>query len=68
MAAKTPPAIVAQLNKALNEVLAMPDIKQRLVDDGGGPTPSTPQAYAANIKENEGKRAALIKKLDLKVP
>jgi tripartite-type tricarboxylate transporter receptor subunit TctC len=66
--AKTPQDIVARLNKALNEVLAMPDVKERLVADGGGPAPSTPQAYAANIKENEGKWAALIKKLGLKVP
>ena len=66
--AKTPQAIVTRLNKALNEVLAMPDIKQRLIDDGGSAMPSTPAAYAANIKENEGKWAALIKKLGLKVP
>ena len=66
--AKTPPEIVAQLNKALNAVLAMPDVKERLVADGGGVMPSTPQAYAANIKENEGKWAALIKQLGLKVP
>ncbi|HWE79398.1 MAG TPA: tripartite tricarboxylate transporter substrate-binding protein, partial [Pseudolabrys sp.] len=44
--AKTPQDIVARLNKALNEVLAMPDVKERLVADGGGPAPSTPQAYA----------------------
>jgi tripartite-type tricarboxylate transporter receptor subunit TctC len=66
--AKTPQAIVAKLNKALNAVLAMPDVKQRLVDDGGSAMPSTPAAYAANIKENEGKWAALIKKLGLVVP
>ena len=66
--AKTPQAIVTRLNKALNEVLAMPDIKQRLIDDGGSAMPSTPAAYAANIKENEGKWAALIKKLGLVVP
>ena len=66
--AKTPQAIVTRLNKALNEVLAMPDIKQRLIDDGGAAMPSTPAAYAANIKENEGKWAALIKKLGLVVP
>ena len=66
--AKTPAEIVTRLNTALNEVLAMPDVKERLVADGGAAMPSTPQAYAANIKENEGKWAALIKKLGLKVP
>ncbi|MGN6570773.1 MAG: Bug family tripartite tricarboxylate transporter substrate binding protein [Pseudolabrys sp.] len=65
--AKTPKAIVARLNAELNKVLAMPDIKQRLIDDGGSAMPSTPAAYAANIKDNESKWAALIKKLGLKV-
>ena len=66
--AKTPQDIVAKLNTALNSVLAMPDVKERLVADGGSAMPSTPAAYAANIKANEGKWAALIKKLGLKVP
>jgi len=65
--AKTPKPIVARLNTELNKVLAMPDIKARLVADGGAAMPSTPAAYAANIKDNEGKWAALIKKLGLKV-
>ena len=65
--AKTPKEIVARLNAELNKVLAMPDIKQRLIDDGGAAMPSTPAAYAANIKDNESKWAALIKKLGLVV-
>lgn len=66
--AKTPKEIVARLNTELNKVLALPDIKQRLIDDGGAAMPSTPEAYAKNIKDNEGKWAALIKQLGLKVP
>jgi tripartite-type tricarboxylate transporter receptor subunit TctC len=66
--AKTPKPIVERLNKELNAVLAMPDVKERLVADGGGPDPSTPAAYAANIRTEEGKWAALIKKLGLVVP
>jgi len=66
--AKTPKAIVARLNKELNKVLAMPDIQKRLIDDGGAAAPSTPEQYAANIKTEEGKWAALIKKLGLVVP
>jgi len=66
--AKTPQDIVTKLNTALNAVLAEPDVKKRLVADGGAAMPSTSAAYAANIKENEGKWAALIRKLGLKVP
>jgi tripartite-type tricarboxylate transporter receptor subunit TctC len=65
--AKTPKEIVARLNKELNKVLAMPDIKERLIGDGGAAMPSTPEAYAANIRDNESKWAALIKKLGLVV-
>jgi tripartite-type tricarboxylate transporter receptor subunit TctC len=32
--AGTPPAIIAKLNKELNEVLKMPDVRQRLIATG----------------------------------
>ena len=41
------------------------DFKKRIVAAGGGPVPSTPAEYAANIQREEGKWAALIKKLGL---
>jgi tripartite-type tricarboxylate transporter receptor subunit TctC len=65
--AGTPKPIVERLNKELRKVLAMEDIKQRIIADGGGPAPSSPEEYAANIKREEGKWAELIKKLGLKV-
>jgi tripartite-type tricarboxylate transporter receptor subunit TctC len=65
--AGTPRPIVERLNKELRKVLSSEDIKQRIIADGGGPTPSTPEEYAANIKREEGKWAELIKKLGLKV-
>jgi len=39
--AGTPKPIVERLNKELRKVLAMEDIKQRIVADGGGPAPSS---------------------------
>ena len=65
--AGTPRPIVDRLNKELRAVLAADDIKERLIADGGGSAPSTPEEYAENIKREEGKWAALIKKLGLKV-
>jgi tripartite-type tricarboxylate transporter receptor subunit TctC len=65
--AGTPRPIIERLNKELRAVLSSEDIKQRIIADGGGPAPSTPEEYAANIKREEGKWAALIKKLGLKV-
>jgi len=65
--AGTPRPIIDRLNKELRAVLAADDIKERLIADGGGSAPSTPEEYAENIKREEGKWAALIKKLGLKV-
>jgi tripartite-type tricarboxylate transporter receptor subunit TctC len=65
--AGTPKPIVERLNKELRKVLAAEDIKQRIIADGGGPTPSSPEEYGANIKREEGKWAELIKKLGLTV-
>ena len=65
--AGTPPAIVARLNKELRKIVSSDDIKARIIADGGGPVASTPEEYAANIQREEGRWAALIKKLGLKV-
>jgi tripartite-type tricarboxylate transporter receptor subunit TctC len=65
--AGTPPAILARLNKELRKIVTSDDFKTRIVADGGGPVASTPEEYAANIAREEGKWAALIKKLGLVV-
>ncbi|MFZ3335628.1 MAG: tripartite tricarboxylate transporter substrate binding protein [Xanthobacteraceae bacterium] len=65
--AGTPRPIVDLLNKDLQEVLKSDDMKKRLVDLGSEPAPGTPEDYAANIHREEGKWAALVKKLGLKI-
>jgi tripartite-type tricarboxylate transporter receptor subunit TctC len=60
--AGTPPAIVAQLNKAVAEVLADPDIKKRLLDMGIIADPSSPEALAAFFKADVAKWAEVIEK------
>lgn len=65
--AGTPRPIIDRLNAALRSVLATDDMKKRLLADGSDPAPSTPEQYAANIRQQEGKWAALIKKLGLKI-
>ncbi len=65
--AGVPRPIVDRLNKALQAMLSSDDIKKRLVGAGSDPAPSTPDGYAQNIKREEGKWAALIKKLGLKI-
>jgi tripartite-type tricarboxylate transporter receptor subunit TctC len=63
----TPRPIIDRLNKELRTIVTSEDIKQRIISDGGGPVASTPEEYAANIQREEGKWAALIKKLGLVV-
>jgi tripartite-type tricarboxylate transporter receptor subunit TctC len=65
--AGVPRPIVDRLNKELRTMLAADDFKKRLIDAGDDPAPSTPEEYAANIQREEGKWAALVKKLGLKV-
>ena len=65
--AGTPKPIVARLNKELRKIVESDDIKKRIIADGGGPVASTPEEYAANIQREEGKWAALVKKLGLAI-
>jgi tripartite-type tricarboxylate transporter receptor subunit TctC len=64
--AGTPRPIVERLNKELNRILSTDEMKQRLQKEGSEPTPGTPEDYAANMQREEGKWAALVKKLGLK--
>jgi tripartite-type tricarboxylate transporter receptor subunit TctC len=61
----TPRPIVDRLNKELRKIVTSDDVKKRIIADGGGPLASTPEEYAANIAREEGKWAALIKKLGI---
>ena len=63
--AGTPRAIIERLNRELRAIVTSEEISQRLIADGGDPAPSTPEEYAANIDREEGKWAALLKKLRL---
>ena len=64
--AGTPRPIVERLNKELRAILMTDEMKQRLIGEGSEPTPGTPEDYAANMQREEGKWAALVKKLGLK--
>jgi tripartite-type tricarboxylate transporter receptor subunit TctC len=65
--AGTPRPIIERLNKELRAILAADEMKKRLIADGSDPAPSTPEEYAANIQREEGKWAALVKKLGIKI-
>jgi tripartite-type tricarboxylate transporter receptor subunit TctC len=58
--AGTPRPIVAKLNKALNDALADPDVRKRIINEGGEPEPGPPEHQAAVIDHEETKWAAVI--------
>jgi tripartite-type tricarboxylate transporter receptor subunit TctC len=59
--AGTPPAIVAALNKAIGETLKDPDIQHKLANLGIDIAPDSPDQFAAYIKAEIPKWAAVIK-------
>jgi tripartite-type tricarboxylate transporter receptor subunit TctC len=65
--AGTPKPILDRLNKELNAALAMPDVQQRLANEGADALPGTRQDYAADIDRDEKKWGAVVRKLNLKV-
>jgi len=46
----TPRPIVDRLNHEVREIVALPDVRQRLADFGGVPTPSSPEEMRARIE------------------
>jgi tripartite-type tricarboxylate transporter receptor subunit TctC len=63
--AGTPSAIVAKLNATLNDALADSTVRDRLAVDGEVTLPGSPEAYAADIANEEAKWSGIIKKAGL---
>lgn len=60
--AKTPKAIVDQLNKALNQVLADPDIIKRIEDHGADVESSTPEQLGALVRSELAKWKTVVQR------
>ena len=65
--AGTPPAIVGRLNKEINRILQLPDVKSRLDAQSLVFTPNTPQQFAAALKAEVKRYAAMVKDSGAKV-
>jgi tripartite-type tricarboxylate transporter receptor subunit TctC len=57
----TPADVVAKLNKAVNDTLAQPDIRQRLVSQGADVRPMSIDQFSAFVKSETDKYAILIR-------
>ena len=58
--AGTPPAVLAKLEKALAEVLAMPDLRKRLTEMGAVVTPLGSKDFGRYIQSEMGKWSEVI--------
>jgi tripartite-type tricarboxylate transporter receptor subunit TctC len=64
---KTPPEIIAKLNKEINAVLADPEIKKRLIELGGDPVIATPEEFGAMIAAETEKWEKVVKFAGIKI-
>lgn len=65
--AKTPEPVVAKLNKALNDALALPEIKTRLHEMAAEPTPLTPAQFGGFLKAEVAKWTQLVRDTHLQI-
>jgi tripartite-type tricarboxylate transporter receptor subunit TctC len=66
--AATPPAAVARLNAAVNQVLAEPDFVQRLGEMGLSLVGGTPQSFGAKLAEETAKWRKVIQDAHIPAP
>jgi tripartite-type tricarboxylate transporter receptor subunit TctC len=60
--AATPPAIIERLNKEINAVVAMPDVKQKLLDLGVEAQGGSPDALKQLLASEVGKWKAVVER------
>src|SRR2546428_2288232 len=65
--AQTPPAIVARMQKEIAHVIQLPDVKQKLLEQGGDPVGSTPEELDRVVKAELRKWTEVIRDAKIKV-
>ena len=64
--AGTPPAVVARLNAAIDQSLAKPEVREKLVGLGMVPVGGPPSAFKSFLEQDSVRWTALIKAADIK--
>jgi tripartite-type tricarboxylate transporter receptor subunit TctC len=65
--AKLPPEVVSRLNIACNEILAMPDIKKKMLDLGITTQATTPAAFTSYVRDQVATLAPAVKGAGVKL-
>jgi len=64
--AATPPAVVQRLNAELVKILALPDIRKSLLDQGADIEGGTPGAFDAFMRQESNRWGAVVKEAGIK--
>jgi tripartite-type tricarboxylate transporter receptor subunit TctC len=64
--AKTPPAVIAKLNKALATVLSDPEIRTKLLLSGAIPAPNSPEEMAAFLRSEHERWGRTVREKGIK--
>jgi tripartite-type tricarboxylate transporter receptor subunit TctC len=64
--AKTPPDTVRRIQAAVAKVLAMPDVRERMLGAGAEPVGSTPEEFDAKVRAEVARYAQIVK--DARIP
>jgi tripartite-type tricarboxylate transporter receptor subunit TctC len=64
--AKTPPAVIAKLNKAVNDALNDPEVHEKLVKAGATPVGGTPESLGTFMKSEYEKWGKVVKDRGIK--
>ena len=64
---KVPRPVVAKLNREVVRILGLADVKKQLLGMGAEPTPTTPEAFDAQVRDEIRKFAKLARDANIKV-
>ncbi|HMH18315.1 MAG TPA: tripartite tricarboxylate transporter substrate binding protein [Burkholderiales bacterium] len=67
VAARTPPEIVARLNKAVNDAVRAPDVVERMGAVGMEPAGTTPEQYAKLLREEHERFGGVIRRIGMRL-
>jgi tripartite-type tricarboxylate transporter receptor subunit TctC len=67
VAAGTPRDVIARLNREVNAILAAPDMRQKLAEQGADAVGGTPEAFAEHIRSERDKWARVIRTANIAV-
>ena len=57
----TPPAIIAELNRATNEFIAERQVQARMIDEGADPAGGTPEQFGAFVRKEHEKWRTVVR-------